>query len=238
MQSFLDEQGFAIKEDGSFLNEKKSVKVVYDDARQMYTLSAAEVEDGTVGEYTELSAWLFDDTQLARDAQAVGIDFTATLRKNMGIKLKRTTSGDEIDLPTAQKGESMTITGFTKKMLDFFPVLKEEYKNHIALNGNFLYLNFFGEFLVPQVKTVFSSGTKKQIKKFYDLAADIYIKGDKDTVNTLIAVFCAAAYNDQAVNTAISEVLKAAEDKHFLASYENFLPVLSKNKKLISTLVK
>ena len=235
MQPFFDEQGFKSEEDGSFKNDKKAVKVQYDESRQMYTLSAADIEDGNVGEYAEINAWLFDDSQNAKDASSVGIDFTASLRKSLGIKIKRA-AGAEVELPSFSKGGSITVTGFAKKMLDFFPVLKDEYKSHIAENGNFLYLNFFGEHLVPQIKSVLTSGNKKQIKKLFDLLDDLYVKGDKDTVNTIVAVLCAAAYNDEKVTAAVKEMLE--NDKHFLSSFENFLPVLPKSKKLLAALAK
>lgn len=236
MQPFLDEHSFKNEKDGSFKNDKKSFKVEYDEARQMYTLSVADIEEGIIGEYSEINAWLFDDSQTARDAVAVGVDFVGSLRKNMGIKIKRSASGAEVELPTFTKGGSMTVTGLAKKMLDFFPSLKEDYKNHIAVYGNFLYLNFFGEYLVPQLKAVFLSGNKKQIKKLYDLLADIYVKGDRDTVNTIVALLCAAAYNDEAAKKAVIEAL--GDDKHFKSSFENFLPVFSKNKKLLAALIK
>ena len=51
----------------------------------------------------------------------------------------------------------MDIAGFTKKMLDVFPTLKDEYKAHITKYGNFLYLNFFGEYLVPVLKNLFET---------------------------------------------------------------------------------
>lgn len=235
MQPFFDEQGFKSEEDGSFLNDKKSVKVQYDEDRQMYALLAADVEDGNIGEYSEINAWLFDDSQNAKDAASVGIDFTASLRKSLGIKVKRA-AGAEVELPSFSKGGSVTVTGFAKKMLDFFPALKDEYKNHIAQNGNFLYLNFFGEHLVPQLKSVITSGNKKQLKKLFDLLDDLYIKGDRDTVNTIVAILCAAAYNDEKVTAAVKEMLDG--DKHFLSSFENFLPVLPKSKKLLAALVK
>lgn len=236
MQPFFDEQGFKVLEDGSFKNDKKSVKVQYDEQRQMYTLSAADIEDGNIGEYSEINAWLFDDSQNAKDAMSVGVDFVGSLRKNMGIKIKRTASGNDIELPSVSKGGSITITGFTKKMLDFFPVLKDDYKNHIAEYGNFLYLHFFGEYLVPQLKAVLSSGNKKQIKKLYDLLDDLYVKGDKDTVNTIVALLCAAAYKDEYLNKTVCEMLDT--DKHFLSSYQNFMPMLDKSKKLSAALIK
>lgn len=237
MQSFLDEQGLKPNDNGGFSNSAKAVSVNYDEPRQMYTLSVADFdeESGAFGEYREINAWLFDDTQNAKDAASVGIDFVGSLRKELGIKLKRAAT-DNIELPSASKTGNMTVTGFAKKMLDVFPVLKDEYKEHIALYGNFLYINFFGEHLVPLMKNLFNTGTKKQIKKLFDVFEDAYVKGDKDTVNIMVALLCAASYNDETATAAVRAMLE--EDKHFLSSYNNFIPVFAKNKKLTAALIK
>ena len=122
MKPFLDEHKFSLKEDGSFANESRSVKISYNEERQMYVLSAAVIENGETGDYSDIDSWLFDDSQNARDAVAVGVDFTAALRENMGIKIKRVTAnGADVELPSASKGGSMTVAGFTKKLLDVFP---------------------------------------------------------------------------------------------------------------------
>ena len=83
---------------------------------------------------------------------------------------------------------------------------------------------------------LFENGTKKQIKKFYDVLEDAYVKGDKDTVNIMIAVLCAAANNNENVTNAIKEML--SENKHFLNSFEYFIPFFAKDKKLIAALIK
>ena len=236
MQPFLDEQSFKQSEDGSYKNDTRAVMVEYNESRQMYTLNVAEIADGEIGEFKEISAWLFDDSQTAKDAASVGMDFTASLRKNMGIKLKRTASGEEVELPSVSKIGIIKVTCFAKKMLDFFPPLKDEYKDHIAQCGNFLYLNFFGEHLVPHIKNVLSSGNKKQIKKLYDILGDMYVKGDKDTVNTVVAVLCAAAYNDENTEKAVKDML--ADNNHFLLAFESFLKTMPKSKKLMAALVK
>ncbi len=234
LKPFLDENSFTNTENG-FANNTKAVNVAYDDARQMFTLSVADIdEEGGVGEFREINAWLFDDSQTQKDATAVGIDFTNSLRKELGIKRIRSANAN-IELPTAKSG-SGTITGFTKKMLDVFPPLKAEYKNHIAVYGNFLYLNFYGEYLVPYLKKIFLTGTSKQIKKFVDILREAYVKGDRETVNAVIAVLCAASYNDAPVAESIKNAI--SEDKHMLASYENFMPIFIKNKKLRAALIK
>lgn len=236
MRPILDENGFSSKEVGIFENDSKSFKVVFDDAAQMYRLSVAEVGEEGLSEYREINAWLFDDTQTAKDASSVGIDFAVSIRKALGIKLNRRTASGNIDLPTASKSGSITVTGFAKKMLDFYPAIKDAYKDHIALYGNFLYLNFFGESLVPCLKTTLEAGNKKQIKKLYPLFEEAYIKGDRDTVNAVVAVLCATAYNNDTLTNAIREML--SDNTHFLTNFNELLVLLPKNKKLFTALVK
>ena len=149
MQPFLDGNGIKNIGNDIYANESKQFSVVYNEDRQMYILSVADIEeDGTVTEFKEINAWLFDDSQNAKDAVSVVIDFVNTMRKELGIKIKRAVNND-IELPSASKTGAMTVTGFAKKMLDVFPSLKDEYKEHISVYGNFLYINFFGEHLVP-----------------------------------------------------------------------------------------
>lgn len=234
MQPFFDENGIKEK-DGIYVNDTKAIEIKYDENRQMYLLLVADIEEENIGEFSEVNAWLFDDTQNARDAESVGIDFVNSLRKIMGIKVKRTANG-LVELPTASKNGSVDIAAFTKKILDVFPALKDEYKNHVSLYGNFLYLNFFGEHLTPRLIRLFEEGTKKQIKKFYDILENAYMKGDKDTANATVIVLAAAAHNNEKVDTAIKEMLN--ENKHFLASYTSFVPVFEANKKLVATMIK
>ena len=234
LNPFFEEK--EIKTQGDiFANESKAISVKYVEERQMYTLSVADITDGNIGEFTEINAWLFDDTQTAKDAASVGIDFANSLRKEFGVKRTRL-ANTSIDLPTAAKGDTMNISALAKKMLDIFPALKDEYKNHISVYGNFLYLNFFGEHLVPRLVRLFEEGTKKQIKKFYDVAEDVYIKGDAASGCIKSCSITAAAYKNEKVTVAIKEML--SENKHFLSSFENFVPFFAKNKKLISALIK
>lgn len=236
MLPFIEENGFSAYENG-YINDAKSFNVVYDEEKQMYKLNVADIDSETkeIGEYKEINSWLFDDTQNAKDAASVGIDFTNSLRKELGLKITRK-ANNQVELPTASKGDNQNISGFAKKMLDVFPVLKDEYKSHISVYGNFLYLNFFGEHLVPLLVNLFENGTKKQIKKLYDVLGDFYVKGDKDTVNTIVALLCAAAYKNENADNAIKEML--SEDSHFLSAYNNFTPVFAKNKKILNALIK
>ena len=235
MQDIIKEANLKIE--GNILkNETKSAKIEYLEDKQLYTISVADVNGDEIGEYKQISAWLFDDTQTAKDAAAVGIDFSDALRKELGVEVKHTRVNTLIDLPTTQKGNNSDINALTKKMLDVFPALKDEYKAHVSHYGNFLYLNFFGEHLVPRMVRLFEEGTAKQIKKFYNTIVDFYVEGDNDTINTVVALLAAAAYKNDTVTTKIREMLN--ENKHFLNSFNMFIPFFAKNKKLLEALIK
>ena len=220
-----------------YKNKNKAVAVEYNDERQMYILKTADIaEDGSF-ELSEASAWLFDDSQNAKDAVAVGIDFTSTLKSQLGIKHTRSAAAaNAVDLPTASKDGTYTITAFTKKVLDVFPALKDEYKAHVAVYGNFLYLNFFGEKLVPQIKSVLLENNKKNVKKLFDVLQTGYLQGDRDTNNTIVAVVAAACAKDETVKA--NAIAALGDNKHFIDSVNQFIPVILSNKKLSAALLK
>ena len=235
MQEVIKEANLTVE--GNILkNESKSVKIEYIDEKQLYTISIADINGDEVGEYKQLSAWLFDDTQTAKDAAAVGIDFTAALRKEFNIEIKNARVSNLVDLSATQKGTSPDIKALTKKMLDIFPAIKDEYKAHVSHYDSFLYLNFFGEHLVPRMVRLFEEGTTKQIKKFYNTIIDFYVEGDTETINTLVALLAAAAYKNDNVTAKIREMLSV--NSHFLNSFNMFLPFFAKNKKLLAALIK
>lgn len=236
MEPFFKENGFKETE-GVYKNDKKAVAVEYSDDRQMYILKTADISEDGSFELAEASCWLFDDSQNAKDATAVGMDFVSTIKSELGIKSQRkNTALNAIDLPTATKDGSYNITAFTKKMLDVFPALKDEYKSHVAHYGNFLYLNFFGEKLVPLIKAVLLENNKKNVKKLFDVLQNAYLQGDRDTVNVIVAVVAAACVKDDVVKANVIAAL--GDNKHFIDSVTEFIPIVSSNKKLSASLLK
>ncbi|MBP3706230.1 MAG: hypothetical protein J6J13_03145 [Clostridia bacterium] len=234
MKPFLDENGFKAESDGVFVSDTKKVAVEYNVDRQMFLLKVAVKEEETFGDLAEVNAWLFDDSQNEHDAESVGIDFVDTLRKNMGLKAKRV-SGGKVELPTVSKNGALNVSGFAKKVLDVYPKFKEPYKEHIEKYGNFLYMNFFGETLIPEIVENAVSGNNKTKKKILDLFENAYIKGDKETVNIAVACLAAACYQDQNVKAAILQIL--GDNNHLKSCVESFIPMIA-NKKIKNTFIK
>ncbi len=236
MHSILDGKAFKQIEEGVFANNDKQIKVVYDEARQVYRLLAADITDGNIGEERELSVYLFDDSQTKRDAASVGLDFADSLKKELGIKRSRVSgNANEIDLPTAKKNAQMNVEGFTAKLLAVYPEFKETYKESVAKNGMYLYLEFFRETLTPKISAVLGGGTDKQIKKLIDLFNGCYIDGDKETGTLIIAVVSVACEQNEELLAKISEI--QGKDSYLVPLVRNFLPELKKNKALREALI-
>ena len=235
MQGLFSEQGFKETAAGEYKNDKKAIKIEYDEKAQMYRLFMADIKEEGEIEYTEVSAWLFDDSQNEKDAASVGMDFCETAREKMGVKIVQQTNA-QIDLPTFTKDGAYNVTAFAKKVLDVFPALKDNYRDHIAKYGNFLYIEFFGEFLVPEIKNIYRENNKKSVKKVTEMAQNAYVNGDKEVVDILVAVLAAAVCDDE---TAKANLVAALGDNtHFIQAVTNFIPSLQKSKKLKSSLLK
>ncbi len=236
MQSFLDEQGFKALEEGVYANPTKQIKIEYSEEKQVYRLLAADVTEAGAGEYTELTAYLFDDTQNKRDAASVGIDFVDTLRKNMGVKAARRGNSGEIDLPTNQKVGTVTVGGMTAKLLAVYPEYKDIYKESVAFNGKFLHLEFYRENFIPRINRALFENNKKQLKKLFDVLADCYISGDKETGTLIVATITAACDGDAALLENAKEAM--GEGSYLAPLVTNFVSELKKNKKLREALIK
>lgn len=234
MKPFLDENGFKAEGEGVFVGETKKVVVEYKEERQMFTLSLAQRDEDEFGDLVEVNAWLFDDSQNERDAESVGIDFVDTLRKSLGLKAGKVKVGG-IELPTASKTGALTVSGFARKALDVYPKYKDAYKEHIEKYGNFLYMNFFAETIIPEMVESVKSSNGKTRKKVYDLCENAYLKGDRETVNLVVACLATACVRDEQAKGIILEFLK--HDTHLKSCVEAFIPQLE-NKKLRAALIK
>lgn len=228
MTPFFEENGFKAEGD-TFANDKVSVKIEYDEARQLYNLSVADIAEGKIGEYSVASSYLFDDSQLERDAAGVGIDFVDTLKKKLGVKSKRKSGGTGVDLPVANKGDNVTVTTLTSKLLAVYPSLKDIYKAEVEAKGKYLYLDFMTTYAVPEIRKTLESGNKKTVKKLIDMLLEIFIQGDNATSTAVVALLAAAIGKNEARFRAAVEHMD--ECTNLVTSINNMIPLLGKNKK-------
>ena len=193
MSPFFEENGF--KADGeSFKNAAKSLKIEYDEQKQVYNLLCADLDNGTESEFSVLSSYLFDETQNKNDAVSVAIDFVDTARKALNIKAKRKAVSAE--LPVASQNGAVTVNTLTTKLLANYPALKETYKAEVSAKGKYLYLDFCTKFVVPEVRATLDSKNKKAIKKLVDMFVGIFTSGDREATNLTVAILAAAIGKD------------------------------------------
>ncbi|MBQ0083240.1 MAG: hypothetical protein KBS52_00530 [Clostridiales bacterium] len=231
MKELLDEQSFT-EQNGIFVNENKAVKVWYDEQSKCFNLSAAPVVSGDIGEFAVLSNWLFDESQTEKDAYAVGVDFADTLRINLGIKKVASRGSAQVTLPVAEKGDDVTVLTLTQKLLAIFPEKKEIYKESVAENGKYLYIEFMSKEFVPEIiKMLDGEGAnKKQLKKLFDMFSEVYVEGDGTTADMIVAIIGAAIYGSEKRAEAAAKYY--AENNHLKICVKEFVSELGRNKKL------
>ena len=231
LDSFFKEQEIIANQDGAFSAKDKTIKIEYNKNSKCYELFTADTD----GDFVKISSYLFDESQKESDVESVAIDFADSLRKNLGIKNKR--SAEAIELPTDQGGETVSLSGLTQKLLAFFPAYKDTYKIHCSENNRFLPVDFYRENLIPAAKNLLASGNKKQIKKFYDAMREIYINGDAETGSFAVAVIAAAVYdNEELQKEAIAQNEK--DCRTLSQNIDTFCSKIKSSKKLRQSLVK
>lgn len=231
MSAFLNENGFK-EENGVYLNEKYALKIEYDETRQVYNLSIAAKGENGIGEYTNISAYLFDESQTKADAISVGIDFVDSAQKAMGIKAGYR-GGAAIDLPTAQ-GENVTVSTLTAKLLANYPELKEVYKAEVDEKGKYLYLDFSARYFIPEIRKTLDEKNKKAVKKLIDMLCEMFVAGDRATTDLVIALLAGAIGKDAERFKTATE--KMEECPHLITAVNNGVAVLVKNKKFAKAL--
>jgi len=202
LNEFLSLQGFVAEGNtvGYFKNDKKSIKIFYDEGKSQFVLQCADFsEDSVKGEYHIISSWLFDESHSSKDTTIIAEDFTLCLSEELGIVKSKVKKSGKVALPSkAELGETPGIEAFTQKFLALFPQYKDEYKNHVALYGEFLYLDFLKKTAVVKLHELAmdKSANKKQLAKYFIMLGEMYTDGDKTVSNVIVGVVIAGAFKD------------------------------------------
>lgn len=184
---------------GVYLNDKKAVKVDYDEQRKLFRLSAANIEEGKEVQFKELSAWLFDETHNLRDAKAVSEDFADSLRDLFGMKKPSAENFKDVALPSkSASGATPNVEALAQRFLAIFPQYKDVYREHMAKYGEFLYQNFFAQTAAVKLKelVVDPKANKKQLGKYFTMLNEMYAEGDANVASTVTYTILGNAFGD------------------------------------------
>lgn len=223
----------ANKDKSEYKNEKVSFKISHDEERKLLLLDLAEVNaEGEVGEYSNISSWLFENPEDLRDAESAGLDFLDTLKGKLGIRNVRTGKNGEIVMPSKEKtGTSMNIEVFCAKTLSVYPQFKEEYKDHISKYGSLLYVEFFKSTLMKKASEILEENNKKNVKKLFAMLNELYLEGDRTVQNVVVGIVLCGGVGDSAERYEVaSEALSGYQ--HLKNAFENILARYKKDKKL------
>lgn len=223
---FLEEQGATVN-GSAFTCRDSEFEITYDSDKQICRL----IKKAENGEQKEISTYLLTDAENEKDCECVAIDFADTLRQEFGLKksFNRT-----VELPVAEKGDTANMTALLQKLLAIFPERKDTYKAHIEKYGKLLPVSFFADYMIPSVKNLMATGTKKQITKFFDGMVGLYTDADTDTMSYIVTLISAAVYGDEEKIAAVKEY--TSECAHLNTSVLNFIICIKKDKKLRNAL--
>lgn len=230
LAELISEQGFAKCEDGSYANDVKCFKVEYDEAAGLYNLFIADAADEP--EYATVSSWSFSDEKGEKEAKTIGMDFLDTLRTKLGVKPNMAKAAQNVPLPKKSGAKVGDINALAQQMLAVFPKYKDTYKEHVAANGEFLYLTFFAETVVLDIRAALDEQSKKPLKKIFDVLCDAYVEADRAAQNAIaVTIVTGAIAGDK---TRYETALTYMEDCTYLKTAVMQLnkEYAAKNKKL------
>lgn len=228
LQPLISEKGFSEK-DGVYSNNEYAFKVEHDSEAKLLKLFVANVENNEVKDFSEASAFLFENEEDLKDARSAGLDFLDTAKLKFGIKAGRY-QGVNIALPKST-AQTPDVEALTAKILNIYPEFKETYKEHVSSYGAFLYIDFYKTYIAPKVKEVVDSGNKKQIKKLMDVLAEMFNEGDKMVGDVIVGVILtgAANFDKQREEIIISSL---DEHKYLKTATQSFFALARKDKKI------
>lgn len=230
LSELVSEQGFAKRDDGSYANENKCFKVEFDEEAGLYNLLLADAADEP--EYATVSSWSFSDDKGEKEAKTIGLDFLDTLRTKLGVKPNYAKNIANVPLPKKSGNKTNDINALAQQMLAVFPKYKDTYREHMAEHGEFLYLNFFSQTVVHDVRQALDDKNKKQLKKIFDVLCDAYVEADRAAQNAVaVTIITGAIAGDK---TRYETALTYMEDCAYLktAIIQLNKAYMAKNKKL------
>ena len=219
------------EKDGVFLGEKMAIKIEYDESREVFNLLSADVVAGEVGEYKVSSSYLFDSTQQVGDAAAVGIDFNDTIASLLGVNTRKVRRLNDIALPQKSDSETADVGELCNRVLAIFPAYKDLYKERMAADGEFLYVNFFLDTAAKEIAILLQEGNKKKLKKIYDTLNDLYIRGERAVGNAIIVVILGGAVKGDPDLTA--KMLDGLTDFPYLKKAVRHISLRTKKDRLL-----
>lgn len=216
-----------------YLNDKKAVKVEYNEERRMFLLNIANIIEGEGVNFSEVSGWLFDKSHGSKDAKVIAEDFAKCIKAAMGIPEEKSAIKHNVSLPTRNaEGTTAGVDAFAKRFMDIFPQYKDYYKESFGKYGEFMYEDFFRNTAAVKLRELVTSKdpSKKHIVKLFDLLNDMYVEGDNNVKDMVMFTILGGAFGGD-VELFDSKAEYYADCPYIKQNGRFMITTISRNKK-------
>lgn len=203
-----------------FTGENVAYSVIYYiDKMHMVMRSCAMTDDGPDNEWKTMATWIFNpETDTEKEANSIGNDFADAVSSPVNVKRVKQTKKKKSE----DSGSDPVF--LSKRLVKFFPALKEEIKYEEDHYYPFRGVTFTKEFIVPKINNLLLTGTKGEISKLMGLLSAQYANGDPDTRAIITIVIL------NSIDSKHYEVIKPLMSDELLKAFNSALKY--KNKKV------
>lgn len=175
-----------------FTGENVAYSVIYyTDKMHMVMRSCAMTDDGPDNEWKTMATWMFNpETDTEQQANSIGNDFADAVSTPVNIKRVKQTKKKK-----SEEGSADPIFLY-KRLVKFFPELREEIKEEEDSYYPFRYVTFAREHVVERVGTMIKRGSKADLTKLMSVLSAQYVNGDVDT-RSIITIIILNSVDDK-----------------------------------------
>lgn len=193
-----------------FTGENVAYTVVYYvEKMHMVMRSCTMTDDGPDNEWKTMATWIFNpETDTEKEAQSIGNDFVDTIGTPKNVKRVNQTKKKKAK---NEEGTSDPVFLF-KRLVKFFPELKDEIKEEEDNYYPFRSVTFSKEHVAPRLNEFVKKSPKGDLSKMMGILSAQYLKGDPDT-RAIITIVLLNSIDDEyieKINPLLSDELAVA----------------------------
>lgn len=216
-----------------YRSDKASVRILFNDNKIRFLSGGADAASEDDSDYTLVCSYLLiPDEYEIRDVKSLINELAESLGESFGKKAMAKKNASDIKAQ-ATVSKSQVKSGsllydsatLAVRLAAIYPELKDEYKENVALYGEFLCEDFFVKYAAPLVIDTIKSNDTQKMKRLFSILNEIYDDGSNEVQDVITVTILGQLNNDTELMKRILPYLG-----------ENMLePVMLVNKYLAKT---
>lgn len=167
-----------------YKNDKKAFSLSFKPEDKKFFLDMANVKDDSVGDFKNISIWLFDpETDEPKELRSVSNEFQDTIDDAIKGKTKINVQRDDIRAP---KNVKVNYEAFCQKTIEVFPAFGEIYDANIEHYGKLNPDEFAKQSLGKYMVEMLSMKKNAQLKRLFEFLNNMFDKGDDDVQSIVV----------------------------------------------------